>query len=425
MSSSNSTQGLYQKTVLNNGLRVISEKMPSIRSIAMGVWVDVGSRNESPATTGISHLIEHMLFKGTKKRSSKEIAESLESIGGSLNAFTSREQTCYTARVRDENLDQALDVLSDLTCNATLTPGNLVKEKKVVCEEIVESMETPSDRIHDLFGETYWGKHQLGQPILGYIDGITKMPRKTILNYIKENYRSGSIVIAAAGSVSHRKLVKLVKEKFHFEAGFAPEVAPAKRINNHKVHVEQNGNNQIHISLGFPGVDYGSKDKMTTLALHTYLGGGMSAQLFQKVREEKGLAYTVYTYLDLYRDAGIFGAYMATDKTNLKLALDITLKEIYKLKKRKLNEDLVDKIKAQLKGHLVLGMESTSSRMNRLARSEIMIGRYLTLRQTLSQIDKITASDIMELANRIFDPDQIATAVLGPADKKVIEDVVG
>lgn len=425
MSSSNSNQGLYQKTVLNSGLRVISEKMPSIRSIAMGVWVDVGSRNESPQTTGISHLIEHMLFKGTKNRSSKEIAESLESIGGSLNAFTSREQTCYTARVRDENLDQALDVLSDLTCNATLTPANLVKEKKVVCEEIVESMETPSDKIHDIFGEAYWGKHQLGQPILGYIDGITKMPRKTIIKYIKENYRSGSIVIAAAGSVSHRKLVKLVKEKFNFEAGYAPQFSPAERVNHQKVKVEQNGNNQIHIALGFPGVDYGSKDKMTALAMHTYLGGGMSAQLFQKVREEKGLAYTVYTYLDLYRDAGIFGAYMATDKNNLKLALDITLKELYKLKKRKLRPELLDKIKAQLKGHLVLGMESTSSRMNRLARSEIMIGRYMTLRQTLKQIDKITTSDVLELSNRIFDRDQIATAVLGPAEKKVIEDVVG
>ncbi|KAA3636323.1 MAG: insulinase family protein, partial [Calditrichaeota bacterium] len=315
----------YKKTVLKNGLRVVTEHIPSVRSITLGVWIDVGSRNESLEENGISHLIEHMMFKGTKRRNSKEIAASLESIGGSLNAFTSREQTCYLARILDEHLDEAVDVLSDITCNATITPNNLLKEKKVVCEEIQESQETPSDMIHDIFSTTYWGKHPLGRPILGEMDNIKAMPRKKIVNYIKQNYRAESIVIAASGSVSHSKLVKLVKEKFNFESGGSSEYEPAVRSHDYEVNVVTNKNNQIHLCVGFPGVNYSDEDKMKALVLHVAMGGGMSSKLFQKIREDKGLAYTVYTYLDVYRDAGLFGAYMATDKTNLKQAVEITL----------------------------------------------------------------------------------------------------
>ena len=414
----------YKKTVLKNGLRIVTEHIPSVRSITLGVWIDVGSRNETIEENGISHLIEHMMFKGTKRRNSKEIAASLESIGGSLNAFTSREQTCYLARILDEHLEEAVDVLSDITCNATITPINLQKEKKVVCEEIQESQETPSDMIHDIFSTTYWGKHPLGRPILGETDNILAMPRNRIVNYIKQNYRAESIVIAASGSISHAKLVKLVKDKFTFESGLSSEYEPAVRSKEYEVNVVTNKNNQIHLCVGFPGVNYSDEDKMKALVLHVAMGGGMSSKLFQKIREEKGLAYTVYTYLDVYRDAGLFGAYMATDKTNLKQAVEITLKQFEQMKKNKLPEVQFEKVKAQLKGQITLGMESTSTRMNRLARNEIMLGEFVPLRRTLNMIDRVTSKDLQEISRRIFDQSKMALAVLGPTEKDDLKDVI-
>ena len=415
----------YQKTVLKNGLRVVTEHIPSVRSITLGVWFDVGSRNESEDVNGVSHLIEHMLFKGTKNRSSKEIASSLESIGGSLNAFTSKEQTCYIARILDEHLTEAVDVLADITCNATLTPTNLVREKKVVCEEIVESLETPSDHIHELFAKTYWGANPLGRPILGELDGITSMPRAKIVKYIQNNYKAGSVVIAASGSVSHSKLVKLVKERFHFPEGKAETFVPATREKETSLSVVPNNNNQIHLCVGYPGLDYTAKEKLTALAMHVSLGGGMSSTLFQKIREEKGLAYTVFTFLDIYRDAGIFGAYLATDKKNLKSAVDITLKQMEMLKKKRLTEDALGKVKAQLKGQLTIGMESTSSRMNRLARNEIVLGEYRPMKNTLKEIDRITTSDILAVSNSLFNRSKLAVAVLGPVRKDDLNHVIG
>ncbi|NOY88098.1 MAG: insulinase family protein [FCB group bacterium] len=415
---------LYNKTVLKNGLRVVTEKIPSVHSISIGIWVDVGSRNEDIAENGVTHLIEHMLFKGTKNRSAKEIAASLESIGGSLNAFTSKEHTCYTARILDENLETAIDVLSDILCHATLSPRNLIKEKKVVCEEIIETKETPSDYIHDIFASTYWGDHPLGRPILGQQDNVINISRKLIINYIKENYKTSSIVVAASGAVPHKKLVSLVKDKFSFPVGRAKPFTPAKRITANKRTFVTNGNDQIHLCFGYPGLAYSSKDKMTALALHTYLGGGMSSVLFQKIREEKGLAYTVYTFLDFYRDAGVFGAYLATDKKNLPQCVAISLKELAKLKKKRLSSDKIEKAKAQLKGHLILGMESTSGRMSRLARSELMLGKYLSLKETLKQIDKVSSSGILKLANQYFDNSQLALAVLGPANANMLKNVV-
>lgn len=412
------TEPLYKKTVLPNGLRIVTEKVPSVRSITIGVWVDVGSRNEKPDENGISHLIEHMLFKGTKTRSAKQIASALESIGGTLNAFTSKEQTCYIARVLDDHLDTAVDVLADITCRATLTPTNLLKEKKVVCEEILESEENPSDHIHDVFTETFWGDHPLGKSILGTADVVTKMPRSKILKYIKNNYRSHAIVIAASGSVSHAKLVRLVKENFEFESGQSAPYEPAQHPQTKRYNFIRNNNNQVHLCIGYPGLTYGANNKMVALALHSYLGGGMSSRLFQKIREDKGLAYTVYTFLDLYRDGGLFGTYAATDKKNFAQTVEITVKELNRLRKYKLKPLQLDEVKAQLKGHLTLGMESTSSRMNRLGRNEIMLGQYNPLKKTLRAIDKVTATDISDLVNDLFDHNRAAMAVLGPVSKK-------
>jgi len=410
-----SDDSLYQKTVLKNGLRVVTEKLPSVRSITLGVWIDTGSRFETIEENGLSHFIEHMLFKGTRKRTARQIAAALESIGGSLNAFTSREQTCFIARILDEHLDVAIDVLSDMLCHSTLTPVNLSREKKVICEEIKESIDNPSDHIHDIFTETYWGKHPLGRPIMGSVENISGMPRSRIRDYIKRNYRAGSIVIAASGSVSHRKLVKLVKEYFDFPAGMAEPPQVASREKEKNIFFKNDDNNQTHICLGFPGIKYTDELKMSAMILNMYLGGGMSSVLFQKIREEKGLAYTIYTFLDFYRDSGIFGSYLSTNSAHLKQSIDITLAEMEKIKKRKLPESKLEQVKNQLKGNLMLGMESTSARMNRLGRQELMYSEYHKIENVLKEIDRVKARDILELANRIIDTSQLAIAVLGPA----------
>ncbi len=415
---------IYQKTVLSDGLRVVTEKIPSVRSISLGVWVDVGARNESAAENGVTHLIEHMLFKGTKKRSAFEISSEIENLGGALNAFTSREHTCYLARVMYEHLRTAVDVLADLSQHATLTPGHLAKEKKVICEEIKESLENPSDHVYDLFAKAYWGNHPLGQPILGSFQTVTKMPRHDLLNYMKRNYRSRTVVIAASGAISHDTLVKLAKEKFRFAKGTAEPAPPAKRSQNRCLSLHPDGVSQTHICIGLPGVKYGDRGRTAALALATYLGGGMSSVLFQKIREERGLAYSVYTYHDSYRDAGIFGAYLATDSKGAQKSIAIIVKEYEKLKSKKLTKDKLDEIKAQLKGNLTLGMESTSARMHRLARQELLMGDYHSLDDTLKEIEKLKASHILELAHRIFDLSQVAVAVKGPAQKKALENAL-
>lgn len=411
-----SNDKLYNRTVLKNGLRVVSEVMPSVRSIALGVWVDVGSRSELPNENGLSHFVEHMLFKGTKKRNAKQIAASLESIGGGLNAYTSREQTCYLARFLDQHLPLAVDVLSDMLCNSTLTPVNLKREKQVICEEIKESLDSPTDQIHDLFAKTFWGSHPLGRPILGSIESVQAIPRAQMVNYIERNYRNGSIVITAAGSVNHRKLVNLVKRHFNFPNGVAPQPIEAKRDRERSLKAKKDKNSQTHLCIGFPGIHYTEDFKMSAMALNLYLGGGMSSVLFQKLREQRGLAYSVYTYLDYYKDSGVFGGYIGTDKDHLRPALDIMLKEFERMRKRKLNSLTLDQVKNQLKGSIMLSMESTASRMNRLGRQEIMYGRYYDLDETIAAVDRVTASDVMMMANRIFDRERMAVAVLGPTN---------
>jgi len=408
---------LYNKTVLRNGLRIVTEKIPHVRSIAIGVWVDVGSRDETRYENGISHFIEHMVFKGTKSRSPLEIAHSLESLGGSLNAFTSREQTCYHAVILDEHLEQAVDILSDILTNATLSPANIKRERQVVIEEIHEIDETPSDRIHELFSDAFWRGQPLGWPIMGTEHTVGLIDRKRITGFMKNNYKSGRIVVAATGNISHKKLVSQIKEKLDFPVGEDGQGPSAELSDEFMMKVYTNKSNQTHLCIGFPGVNYPDPRKYAVLALHYYLGGGMSSALFQKIREDKGLAYTVYTFPDFYRDRGVFGAYMATDRRVLKTAIETMFKEFRKLKMRRLSKDKLDKIKDQFKGHLILGMESTNGRMNRLARQELMLKEYLSPEETIKQLNRLTADDILEAARQIFKSDGMTVTTLGSANR--------
>ncbi len=415
--SAGSDRHPVRKTTLRNGVRVVSEWLPSVRSIALGVWVGAGSRYEKPEESGLSHFIEHLVFKGTKRRDARQIAQALESLGGSLNAFTSREHTCYIARVLDEHLPQAVDVLADIVCHATFTPTNMNRERLVICEEIKESLDSPADYIHDIFARAFWGEHPLGQPIMGFQETVMSIPRRTLRAFIDRHYRARSVVIAASGSISHDRLVKLVRDHFSFDAGASEPPLPANRINADRVVIKPDDNSQTQFCLGFPGLAYRDLRKMGMMVMTSYLGGGMSSVLFQKIREQRGLAYSVYSFHDFFQDFGVFGVYLGTDRSHLEQAYDVIMTECRRLKRRKMSASDLHQVKAQIKGNLTLGMESTVNRMNRLGRMEMMIGQYVPLEATMEAVDKVTAAEIAELANLVFDDDRITLAVLGPVEE--------
>lgn len=417
-------QSIYKKTVLKSGLRVITEKIQDVRSIAFGVWIDVGSRDEQSDENGLTHFIEHMLFKGTKNRTAQKIASSLESLGGSLNAFTSREQTCFHALVLDDHLEDAVDVISDILTSSTITPTNIEREKLVIIEEIREVNDTPSDHIHEIFSNCFWRDQPMGWPIMGTEEKVHKFNRRKVKNYMDRHYCAENIVVAAAGNVSHRKLVELIKGKLDFPKGNGDRGGPVKDPGEFKLETFNNGSNQTHLCLGFPGVSYNDyKEKYALLILHSYLGGGMSSVLFQKIREQKGMAYTIYTFPDFYRDCGVFGAYMATDKRFIKDSVETILREFKRLQKSKMSKAVLDRLKEQSKGQLLLGMESTNSRMNRIARQEIMASKYIPHLESIRLISKIKAVDILEVARKIFDLQKMTITTLGSASQKDFEKV--
>ncbi|MEW6014702.1 MAG: pitrilysin family protein [Candidatus Zixiibacteriota bacterium] len=411
-----SSEGIrYQKTTLPDGLRIVTEKVPTIRSIAIGVWINVGSRNEEKQEAGISHFIEHMAFKGTTRRSAKEIASFLESLGGSLNAFTSREQTCYHALVLDEHLEQAVDILADITLNPSLSLTNLEREKSVVIEEIQEVEETPSENVHELFSESFWRGQPIGRPIMGNRSNIRRLNRSDLIRFREKHYRSGDVVIAAAGNISHKKLVELVRKRFHFPRGSDSTGKNARSPEKFLLRLFNKKASQTHLCLGFPGVKFDDARRNTMLAIHTYLGGGMSSVLFQKIREEKGIAYSVYTFPDFYKDNGLIGVYLAADRRRLKAALEIIFRELRKLKKERIPEERLAQVKEQMKGNTTLGLESAMSRMIRLGRFEIMAEKYLPLGDTLRAINKITSDEIISMARQIFIEDRLTVTLLGSA----------
>ncbi len=414
----------YQKTVLYNKLRVVSEKIDSVRSITLGVWIDVGSRDEEQNENGISHFIEHMLFKGTKKRSTKEIALALESLGGTLNAFTGRENTCLYAKVLDEHLEIALDVLSDLLLNPLFNSYDFKKEKKIIAEEIKELEDMPSEIAFDLFMEAMWGEHPLGKPVIGDIKNIQKLERSQLLDFMREKYVSPKIVIAACGNLSHRRLVKLVENKFKLDEHIPKrrrEIQPLKLMSQ-KI-VQRRKSAQTHICIGFPGFSFKHPKRYSALLLSSILGGGMSSRLFQNLREKFGMVYTIHTFVDSFKDKGIFGVYLGTDKKQVLPAVEQVLKELRRIKKEELKRKELEDAKYQLKGNLILGAESTSNRMNRLARLEIYLKDYISLEKTISLINQVKKEEVIEVANELMHKDRLSVAILGQVGQSILQKI--
>jgi predicted Zn-dependent peptidase len=401
-------------TTLANGVRVITEAMPHVRSVSVGIWIGTGSRRESPEQNGLSHFIEHMLFKGTTHRSAEDIARSVDSIGGNLDAFTAKELVCFNTKVLDEHLSLAWDVLADLVLNPLFRPEDIEKEKGVILEEIKMEADSPDYLVHEIFSSNFWKDHPLGKPILGTRETVRRFDSDMIRNYYREVYAPANLLVTAAGNLTHERLVSLVRE--HFEslpAGsqMVPESAPithARIALRNKKSLEQ-----VHVCLGVPSYPLPHQERFACYVLNTLLGGGMSSRLFQNIRERQGLAYAVFSELSPYRDTGCLSIYAGTSLESAPKVVESIVKEFRDLKENPVSDDELRRAKDHLKGSLMLSLESTASRMTNLARQEMYFNRFFTLDELVESIEAVTAADVQRIAHTFFDPKLIALTVLG------------
>ncbi|CAH1197772.1 putative zinc protease [Paenibacillus plantiphilus] len=404
---------------LSNGLRVVVEYIPTFRSVAFGIWVKTGSRNESLDNNGISHFIEHMLFKGTARRSAKDIADLFDGIGGNVNAFTAKEYTCYFAKVLDQHLPIAVDALSDMFFESQFDETELAKEKNVILEEIAMYEDTPDDKVHDEASRASYGDHPLAYSILGLEEKLSAMNGDVLRQYMKDNYRIDNTVISVAGNVEERALLELLERHFgSYKSTGAGSAIAAPQFKGeylfHKKKTEQN-----HICMTFPGCSIADPQLYAMILLNNAIGGGMSSRLFQEIREKRGLAYSVYSYHTSYADSGLFTIYAGTAPKQSKDVLACTMEQLHDLAAKGLSEEELHRGKEQLKGSLILSLESTSSRMNRLGKNELMLGKHYTLDELLERIDSVSMKDIADVTKRMLSQ-PFAVAMVGSNDKAVV-----
>lgn len=415
---------MYRKDTLSNGIRVVSETLPKSRSVSIGVWVKVGSRHEPSEIGGISHFIEHMFFKGTGKRSAKDIAIEMDSIGGEMNAFTSQETTTFYAKVVDEHLPVVIEILADILLGAKFDPVEMEKERKVILEEIKGVEDTPDDYIHELFTSTVWPDNSLGRPILGTRDSIKALKHNDIVSYIDSYYQPKEIVISVAGNFEHARLIELLDGHFGklARAGIAKkEVAPAF---TRAVTVKKKQLEQVQLCIGCKGLNYTHEDRFVISALNTVLGNSMSSRLFQEIREQNALAYSIYSYVTSYRDTGLLTVYAGTDPSNALEVVRLVVKEMKKIKEEGITAAEELRVKNQIKGSLILSLESSNSHMSRLARQEMYFGKYLSMDDIIKGVEKVTAEQAQRLAQLLFTRENISLTILGPLNKADVPDTV-
>ena len=404
-------------TTLPNGIKVITEAMQQVRSVSVGVWVSSGSRRETPEQNGISHFIEHMLFKGTTNRSAEAIARSVDSIGGNLDAFTAKEMVCFNTKVLDDHLPIAMDVLSDLVLNPAFREEDIEKEKGVILEEIKMDADSPDYLVHEIFSANFWKDHSLGKPILGTRETVKKFNQTMIRDYYKSVYTPANLLITAAGNLTHERLVNLARERFESISVAEPEPPQSAPVTHARVSLKSKKDlEQVHVCLGVPSYPIPHKDRFACYALNTVLGGGMSSRLFQNIRERQGLAYAVFSELNPYSDTGCLSVYAGTSLEAARQVVELVLKEFADLKQNLAPAEEVRRAKDHLKGSLMLSLESTSSRMSNLARQEMHFQRFFTLDELAESIENVTAEDIQRVAQTFFDQKQVALTVLGSLD---------
>lgn len=414
-------QSTYKKTVLPSGLRVVSEEIPHVRSVSVGIWLNSGSRDEHKATNGISHFIEHMVFKGTTHRSVREIAQSIESVGGYLNAFTSKEHTCYYARVLDEYTELAIDVLSDLIQHPTFPEKDLEKEKGVVIEELKNAEDDPDDIIHDYFDKSLFGTHPLGFPVIGTEANLRSFKRKDLIAYLQQHYVPSRMVVAAAGNIRHDDLVEFAKKYLSGSSSRSNNGASKRtkpRLLTAEKHEYQKPIQQAHICIGTQSYSINSKQRYPLLTLNTLLGDGMSSRLFQNIREKYGFAYSVYSYTNMMSDSGVFGAYIGTDKLHVDASIELIKKELRNVQAKPISKVELNRTKAQLKGSMMLSLESIPNRMMRLGSSELYFNELNPIDNIIKQIDAVTQDDVQSVANELFIEDKLSMVIFQPDARK-------
>ncbi|MBI3811588.1 MAG: insulinase family protein [Nitrospirae bacterium] len=416
----------FHKEVLDNGIRVVMEEIPFVKSASLGIWVEVGSRDEDDTEAGLSHFIEHMFFKGTARRSARQIAQEMDGLGGELNAFTSRETTVFYAKMVDEHLPRAVDLLSDLFRHSRFSPAEIEREKKVILEEIKMVEDDPEDLVHDLHTANVWRGNPIGRPILGEVKIVRAVSRRKILDYLNRKYLPGRIVISAAGRFNRSALIKQLNRAFR-TFGRASERGsswrPSLPVADGRLVIRRKKLEQAHLCLGLPGLPLAHRDRYGMYALNTLLGGGMSSRLFQEVREKRGLVYSIYSHFAGFKDAGMLTVYAASSPKAIRQVLNVTIRELRRLRERGIRSDELRRAVDQMKGGTLLSLESTNSRMSRLAKDEIFFGRFFTLEETLGEINKVSKRQVERLGDQLLDTRKLSLTVLGPvaADTRPFE----
>jgi predicted Zn-dependent peptidase len=401
-------------TTLPNGVRVITEAMPHVRSVSVGIWIGTGSRRETPEQNGLSHFIEHMLFKGTTRRSAEDIARSVDSIGGNLDAFTAKELVCFNTKVLDEHLSLAWDVLADLVLNPLFRPEDIEKEKGVILEEIKMEADSPDYLVHEIFSSNFWKDHPLGKPILGTRETVRRFDSDMIRAYYSQVYSPANLLVTAAGNLTHQRLVALVREHFDSLPVGPPTPADNAPVTHARIALRNKKSlEQVHVCLGVPSYPLPHQERFPCYVLNTLLGGGMSSRLFQNIRERQGLAYAVFSELNPYRDTGCLSIYAGTSLESAPKVVESIVHEFRDLKEHPVADEELRRAKDHLKGSLMLSLESTASRMTNLARQEMYFSRFFTLDELVQSIEAVTSPDVQRIAQTFFDPKQIALTVLG------------
>jgi predicted Zn-dependent peptidase len=392
-----------------SGLRIVTEEVPSVRSAAVGIWVNVGSRDETPAVAGASHFLEHLLFKGTKRRSALEISSSIEAVGGEMNAFTSKEYTCFYARVIDTDLPMAIDVVSDLITSSIVSALDVDAERKVVLEEIAMRDDDPSDLVHDLYAETYYGDTQLGRPILGTVESIKSMSRNAVFNYYKKRYLPQDLVVAVAGNIKHKKVVEMVERALSADGFLDVKGAPQIRGNEGMRKAKQTSvglmtrkTEQAHMFYGMEGVARHDERRFAMGILASALGGGMSSRLFQEIREKRGLAYSVYAYAQQFAGSGQIGFYAGCNPTKAIEVIEIIREVLHDVAEHGMTHEEINRAKGAVRGSLVLSQEDSGSRMSRIGKNEIVYGHVMGFDEILKEISSVTHEDVRKVASEFL-----------------------
>ncbi len=413
---------IIKKTTLDSGIKVITEEMADSESTSIGFWVNTGSRYETGDLAGISHFIEHMLFKGTKNRSAHEISREIESVGGVLNAFTGREYTCFYAKVLNRDVGRAVKILSDMFTNSVFSTREMKKEKMVVGQEIKMVQDTPDDLIHDVFAEEFFGGHPLGRSILGTYETLESITRKKILRYYEHHYRTTGVFVAAAGGASHERVTGLLKKAFKPLEGDSPCVEPPALTEGPRLRLVEKDLEQAHLCLGVPAVPQAHPHRYRLYLLNTILGSGMSSRLFQKIREKKGLVYSVYSYLNLYLDAGALVVYAGTTAENFREVIELVLRE-FRAVARGITPAELREAKSHLKGSLLLGLEASDSRMSKLAKDELYLGGVVPIEKVVRSIERVRVQDVKDAAERYLVPVRTTLTAIGKGLAKELPDM--